>query len=329
MRRRSGPDHPVLALSLDNLATTLIDRGDLDRAEPLLQRALGIKEKAQRADHPDVAISLEYLAKLYSQRRNFDKAEQVYQRALRIREKGLGPDHPGVSELLTNMAALYAARSDSEQAITTQARASVIIEHNVALNLATGSERQKLAYLTRLSEITDQTLSLHTRTTPDNPEARGLAVTTILQRKGRVQDAMADSLTMLRQRFNPLDQKLLDQLNYTTAQLGRLVLNGPQRMTLAEHQKQIKALEEQRETLESEISRRSAGFYERTAPVTLAMVQAAIPVAAALIEFAAYRPFDPKAVESKKAFGDLRYVAYVVRREGEVQWKDLGEAKDD
>jgi tetratricopeptide (TPR) repeat protein len=237
-----GPDHADLARSLDNLASTLIDRGDLDQAEPLLQRALAIKEKAQRAEHPDVAISLEYLGKLYSQRSDFDKAEQLYQRALKIREKGLGPDHPGVSDLLTHMAALHAARGDSERAMAMQARANVIIEHNIALNLATGSERQKLAYLTKLAEITDQTLSLHTRATPDNREACGLAATTILQRKGRVQDAMAASLTALRQRFNAQDRKLLDQLNNTTTRLGGLVLNGPQRMTLEEHQKQIKAL---------------------------------------------------------------------------------------
>ena len=322
-----GPDHPDLALSLDNLATKLIDKGDLDQAEPLLQRALTIREKAQRAEHPDVAISLAYLAKLHRYRSDLNRAEQLYQRALTIREKALGPEHPGVSELLTSLSALYAARGESERAVTTQARANGIIEHNIALNLATGSERQKLAYLTRLSEITDQTLSLHARTTPDNRESCGLAVTTILQRKGRVQDAMANSLTMLRQRFNAQDQNLLDQLNGTTARLGRLVLNGPQRTTLADHQKQIKALEEQRETLESEISRRSAGFYEPTAPVTLAMVQAAIPAAAALVEFAAYHPFDPKAVESDKGFGGLGYVAYVVRRTGEIQWKDLGDAK--
>jgi tetratricopeptide (TPR) repeat protein len=192
--------------------------------------ALEARERVLGPEHPSVAAALNNLAIVYYSKEELDKAESLYQRTLKIREKALGPDHPGVSELLTNMAALYAARSDSEQAIKTQSRASMIIEHNVALNLATGSERQKLAYLTKLSEITDQTVSLHTRTTPDNPEARGLAVTTILQRKGRVQDAMADSLTMLRQRFNPLDQKLLDELNYTTAQLGRLVLNGPQRM---------------------------------------------------------------------------------------------------
>jgi hypothetical protein len=54
----------------------------------------------------------------------------------------------------------------------------VIIEHNIALNLAIGSERQKLAYLTELAEITDQTVSLHTRTTPENWEARGLHIAT-------------------------------------------------------------------------------------------------------------------------------------------------------
>jgi CHAT domain-containing protein len=294
----------------------------------MFQRALIVREKALGPDHPDVAVSLDGLAKLYSQRGNFDKAEPLYQRALKILERALGPNHPGVSELLTNMAAFYAASGNTELAIAAQARANAILERNIALNLATGSERQKLAFMTTVSEITDRTVSLNASIAPGNREARRLAVTTILQRKGLVQDATSDGLAALRRRFNAQDQKLLDQLNDTTGRLARLVLNGPQKISLAEHQQQIGALEEQKEQTENEISRRSAGFYTRAVRVTLAAVQAAIPAHAALIEIFAYRPFDPKAGEvDRKAFGAPHYVAYVLRHDGEVQSKELGLTK--
>jgi CHAT domain-containing protein/Tfp pilus assembly protein PilF len=327
-RKGLGPDHPNFAIPLDGLATVLYDRGDLDGAEPLMQHALEIREKALGPEHPDVATSLNNLAKLYSRRGNFAKAEEFYQRALKIREKTLGPEHPDVSELLNNMATFYAARGDSARAIATQAQANAIIEHNIALNVLMGSERQKLAYLDTLSELNDRTISLHIKLAPDNRAARELAVTTILQRKGRVQDAMSDGLASLRRRFNPQDQQLLDQLNDTTGRLARLVLNGPQKISLAEHQRQIATLEEQKEQIENEISRRSSGFYTRSEPATVKAVQAAIPAQGALIEISTYRPFDPNAVrENRKPYGETRYVAYVLRHEGEVQWEDLGETR--
>ena len=107
-----------------------------------------------------------------------------------------------------------------------------------------------------------------------------------------------------------------------------LVLGGPGQTSPAEYRDQIKKLEEQRAGLESEIGRRTAGFYQRSEPVTLAAVQQLIPKNAALIEFAVYRPFDPKAPDNQKAYGAPRYVAYVIRPQGEVKWKDLGAEKE-
>ncbi len=47
-----------------------------------------------------------------------------------------------------------------------------------------------------------------------------------------------------------------------------------------------------------------------------------------MVEFSVYRPFDPQAaIDGEKAFGEPRYVAYVVRRRGKIQWRDLGSAK--
>ena len=109
-----------------------------------------------------------------------------------------------------------------------------------------------------------------------------------------------------------------------TSKLARLVLNAPLKATPSEHQAQIKKLEERREELEVDIGRRSSGFYHRATPATLDAVQRAIPDRAALIEFAAYRPFDPKKPDNETAYGELHYVAYVLRSQGEVQWKELG-----
>jgi CHAT domain-containing protein/Tfp pilus assembly protein PilF len=321
-----GPEHPSVASSLSNLAVVHHNRGDLVKAEQLSQRALEIKEKLLGPEHPSVAASLNNLAILHRNRGNWLKAEQLDQRALKIREERLGPQHPHVSESYNSLAILFAAKGDLNQAITTQRRANSITQRNLALYLVTGSERQKLAYLSSLSEISDRTLSLHIHGAPDNLQAQELAAITILQRKGRVLEAMADNLTALRQRLTAEDQTLLDQLRDATAQLASLVLNGPQRIPLDQHQRRIGVLEEQREKLESKISLRSAGFYERPAPVTFGAIQAAIPVNAALIEFSTYRQFDPKALEGK-GYGEPRYVAYILRHQGEIRWAELGKVK--
>src|SRR5262249_39467444 len=76
-------------------------------------------------------------------------------------------------------------------------------------------------------------------------------------------------------------------------------------------------------------SRRGEAFLEGRAPVTIAAIRESIPEGAALIEFSAYRPFDPKATPAK-AYAESHYVAYVLQNVahngGEVQWKDLGKA---
>ena len=174
----------------------------------------------------------------------------------------------------------------------------------------------------------NQALSLHLRFAPDDRAAAQAAVTALLQRKGLVQEKMADTLSAMRGRLGSADRSLFDEWNAATSRLARIVLDGPQRLSVAEHSKRVKAMEEERENLEAEIVRRSGGFFPRTQSLTLAAVQAAIPDGAALVEFAVYRPFDPKAVSAKSPYGAPRYAAYVVRPRGELGWRDLGEAKE-
>lgn len=323
-----GPDHFHLAASLDSIGRSAYDAGDYAKAEKAFQRSLTLTENAFGQDHMQLTSSLNDLAMLYGTTGDYAKAEVFYRRALSIHEQKAGMNNPNAQETLFGLARLYAARGRSSEALKFQSRASELEERFIGLNLAVGSEREKLVFLDKLSLRSSRNISLHADLAPDDPTARDLAVTAILRRKGRVQDAMSESLAALRLRSGAEERRLLDGLNDATSKLANLVLNGPQKMTSAEYQEQIKALDDQRERLEAEISRRSAGFYQRSQPATLAAVQRAIPDGAALIEFAAYRPFDPIAPDNKTAYREPRYVAYVVRRQGEVQWKELGAAKE-
>jgi CHAT domain-containing protein len=320
-------DHPATATSLSNLADLYAAQGKYLEAEPLHKRALDIREKTLGKDHPLTANSLHNLGLLYRAQRKYKEAEPLFRRALGAWEKALGKSHPDTAQCLNNLAALYAAKGDIDQAIKFQSLANTATESNLAYNLVTGSERDKLAYLATVLEQTDRAISLHLNYAPDDPTARKLAATMILQRKGRALDATSQNLNALRSRFNPEDQALLDRLKETRSQIARLVLSGPQRMSAELHQSRIKELEYQAETDESDISRRSDEFRAQSTPVTLEAALAIIPPDSALIEFASYRPFNAKAATGDETYGQPRYVAYVLRRAGEIQYRELGEAK--
>jgi len=322
-----GPEHPAVALSLLNLATLYSDLGDYPKAEPFYQRALAIREKSLGPEHPLTARSLSNLALLYGAMREYAKAEPLFQRALAIQEKSLDPEHPDVVKSLDGLARLHIAKNEIAQAIAYQSRAAAVVERNLKLNLAIGSERQKLAYLATVSKQTDQALSLHLLYARHDPAARNLAATLILQRKERALDTASESLNALRGRFNEEDRAALDKLIDTRSQIAKLVLDGPQRTNAERHRERVKTLEDQAEKFEAEISRKSEEFRAQFLPVTLEAVRAAIPDDAALIEFASYRPFNPKAAKEVDAFSHPRYVAYILRRRGEIEWKELGDAK--
>jgi hypothetical protein len=223
----------------------------------------------------------------------FAEGEALYRRALAVHEQKAATSYPAARETLCGLARCFAAQGKSTEAVKFQLRASEIEERFLAVNLAVGSEREKQAFVASLSSRSSRNISMHTRLAPDDPVALHLAVTTVLQRKGRVQDAVSANLSTLRERFGVKDQKTLDQFYELTSKLANLALNGPQKMPAAEYSEKMKTLEDQRELQEEEMNRRTAGFYSRSKPATLAAIEAAIPENAALIEFAVYRPFDP------------------------------------
>jgi CHAT domain-containing protein/Tfp pilus assembly protein PilF len=330
LEKINGPDHYHLAPAFTSLGRVAYDAGDYPKAEEMFRRALTLGEKALAQESLNALNLTAYrndLAKVYATTGDYARAEALYRESLSAHEQKAAMSSPDVQETLYGLARLYALRGAAGEALKFQSRASELEEYYVGLNLGAGSEREKLAFLDKLSLRSARNISFHTRVAPGLAAARDLALTTVLRRKGRVQDVMSEGLAALRGRLAAEDRRLLDRLAEVTSGLAKLVLGGPQKTTAEDHRRQVEALEEERESLEAEVSRRSAGFYRQTRPATLDAVRQAIPEGAALVEFAVYRPFDPKKPDNEAAYGEPRYVAYVLRRGGEVRWAELGEAK--
>ncbi|HMW01298.1 MAG TPA: CHAT domain-containing protein [Acidobacteriota bacterium] len=316
-----GPNHPGVAESLSSLSLLYQFKRDYLRAEPLSRRALAIQEKVGGPNHPATALSLMNLANLVIlASRDFEEAERLSQRALAIQEKTLGPDHPEMISSLNFLADLYVGKGDIARSIAYRIRGTDAAEHNLERNLISGSERQKQQYLKSFVISGDRTISLNIQQAPHDRAALEIALTLLLQRKGRALDAMANALATLRNQSDHETQKLLDEYTNLVGQISVQTLKGPGQKKLEDHLTFLKALGDEKEALEKTISRRSAEFKAQTAPVTLEDVQKNIPPDAALIEFVFYQPYLSRAKSPQLG-------VYVFDHKGNIQCADLGEAK--
>jgi tetratricopeptide (TPR) repeat protein len=123
-----GFDFEAAARLLNGAGLYLIERARFSDADPLIQGALGIWERALGPDHPDVATGLNSLAALYKNQGKYAQAEPLFPRALAIDEKALGPNHPGVARDLNNLAALYDDEGKYAEAEPLYQRALAIFE---------------------------------------------------------------------------------------------------------------------------------------------------------------------------------------------------------
>ena len=321
-------EHPLVAISLNNLAALYSSQGNYSKAEPLYVRSLAIKEKVLDEEHPEVATSLNNLAELYREQENYTKAEPLYVRALTIREKALGKEHPDVATSLSNLALLYWGKGDITRTTDFLTRGLAVEEKNLHLIYAVGSEQRKQNYAQKFSGSSSFAVTLALEKSSKNPTLAKLALTTVLRRKGRVLDAMTDTVQTLRSQLadNPETKKLFDDWLNVQRRLANLIYRGQGKQKFKVYQQQIKQLQAEKEKLEEQVSVRSAEFRKEIQPVELADIQAKIPSNTAMVEIVQYQPFNPKAKNNEKKWDKPRYAAVVLRNTGEPKWVDLGDA---
>ena len=317
-------DHLYVAASIGSLAALYQDQEKYSEAEPLYRNALTMKKRLFSQNHPEVAKSLNNLAALYHEQGKYLEAEPLYRNALAIRKRLLSQTHPDVALSLNNSGLFFQAQEKYPEALNYLTQAAKVEENILSENLVIGSEQQKKQFLDKFQGSTDTTISLHLNAIPENRQAAELALTTILRRKGRVLDAMGQTLQTLRDNLDDDSAQLLDDLTKAQSQLTAIAYKPlPNDPTQRKNREKDQAnLDQQIKALEAKLSSRSAEFKQQTTPVTIAQVQQAISDSAALVEFIQYRPFDAKA----STYSEPRYAVYVLMPNGEMQWQDLGEA---
>ena len=102
-----GSDDPDTAARLNIQAVKYYLQGLYEKAEPLYERALAIREKMLGPKHPQTALSLHNLAMLYWAKGSYAKAGQLFRRALAIRATSLGSQHPDTAATLNMLGLLH------------------------------------------------------------------------------------------------------------------------------------------------------------------------------------------------------------------------------
>jgi CHAT domain-containing protein len=265
------------------------------------------------------------LALLYKVQGAYGKAEPLYVRALGILEKAVGPTHPLVATNLSQLARLYEAQGAYRDAEPLLLRASDIREQALRDGLGWLRETRKQDLMALFRSDTEHLVSFHADSAPGSATAVELALTTILRRKGRILDSLVDNATTARAHLTPRLQDVFDQLALARSELvTQLYAPAGPPSTTAAHRDAIAKIRVDVDKLEAELSLASDEFRTQVAPVSIAVVQAALPANAALVEFARYHRFDPR--QGAKPWQEERYVAYLLTRQGPPRWVALGEA---
>jgi serine/threonine-protein kinase len=94
INRRTRPGSASYAVSLHNMATTLIDAGDIFGAERELREVLEIRRRILGSQHPDLTGTLNNLGRVLLRQGNWNAAEPYFKEALDIDLHTRGPNHP-------------------------------------------------------------------------------------------------------------------------------------------------------------------------------------------------------------------------------------------
>jgi CHAT domain-containing protein/tetratricopeptide (TPR) repeat protein len=322
-----GQEHPATATSLNNLANLYRAQGAYAQAEPLFKRALAIQRNVLGPAHPDAATSLNNLAALYQTTGSYAQAKPLVKRALAIREKVLGPEHPDTATSLSNLAILFWAQNHWSESAASMQRSLRIEETNARRALLLGDEPRKRAYAATLTRSSWAAVSFSLASRGKVAGAEHLGLEMVLQRKGQVQDLMTDVFAAARTSLVASDREVFDQWREANAQLATLSFRGPGQMPLDKYRELLEALSTKAASLEAQLSERSAEFRSKVEAVTVERVQQVLPTDSALVEWLRYEPLNPSARGEEPNYGNPRYVAYVLKREGQPVAIDLGEAQ--
>ncbi len=121
------PEDPPTAAVLHDFGLSLFYHGQHERAQPLLERSLAIREKKLGAEHRETISSMNTLATLLGKRGQYEQASRLFERAFAISEEAR-PEDDLTASLLSNFAGVLTRQGKYERAEQLSARSVAIRE---------------------------------------------------------------------------------------------------------------------------------------------------------------------------------------------------------
>jgi len=112
----ASPGDPQSLPAIEALATAHRDRAEYEEAEPLLLRALRLRETSNGPEGAEVISAVDSLAYVEFGLKKFAEAEILYKRLAVLWEKNAGADHPMLALTFDKMAEFYAFQQHYEEA---------------------------------------------------------------------------------------------------------------------------------------------------------------------------------------------------------------------
>ncbi len=241
-------------------------------------------------------------------------------RSLQVMEQTVGPDDPSLVGYLSSQAAILRHLGQPVRGVEWLRQALTVSEKDMARLMFTGTEDDRHEVLrASTSELADA-LALALDSAVGHPAAAELALETVLQRKGRLFDVLADQ----RRRLKALPAALQEKVRQVAQLRGRMAARGMQQ--LPADPTAVGKLA----AAERELSRATAGAAGDAGGSLLSAVRAALPPKGVLAEYAYWRPWLRENGKPPKVHGDRgseRLAVALLRRTGAVDWLDLGPAE--
>jgi len=131
----SWPDsNPEVVALLDFVGDLWLELSGFTKAEPLLRRALKLKEQKPDADPSGVAASLELIASLLKRTNRLTEAESMIRRSLDIRKQCFGPDDVTVAASMSHLASVLSSADRFTEAESLLRRSLEITESKLGKN---------------------------------------------------------------------------------------------------------------------------------------------------------------------------------------------------
>lgn len=335
IRRASlGPDHPLVARSLYQLASIELNGAAPDEAQAVTQLLEAFTITGEDLATLTRAQVLAQLGQWLWRSGDSSGSEELLELALGDYSKiGLAQS----DQVITVKRALaeivlrdsQAGRaSTSKRALELLRQASSLDEARQLADVWRGTESERRHGLEMSTELTRLTLATHLGGLLSGRDADEFAAQAALRSKSRSLDMearLARAGTAQSEREIVL---LVRELRAKASAIEQLSMNPPDDPAYAQDWRtRIRAAQEEHDRLARSLADNTFDEREMPPPALVADLIAHIHPGMALVEWVVWEPYDPNAAWTDR-WGGSRYGAYVFRADGLAGWADLGPTHD-